>query len=70
MIESLIPIIPHLKALGPYFGVAVLLGFIQIAFIAKIENKAWRIRLQIAAIILQIVAAGAMLGIGIIADVT
>lgn len=68
--ETLIPMIPHLKALGPYFGVAVLLGFIQIVFIAKIENKAWRIRLQIAAIILQIVAAGAMLATGIIADAT
>lgn len=67
--ELLMPFIPHLKALGPYFGVAVMLGFIQIAFIAKIDNKTWRIRLQVAAIILQIIAAGAMLVIGVMGDV-
>ena len=66
--DLLLPFIPHLKALGPYFGVAVMLGFIQIAFIAKIDNKAWRIRLQVAAISLQMLAAGAMLAIGVISD--
>ena len=67
--DLLIPLVPHLKALGPYFGVATLLGFIQLAFIAKLDNKTWRIRLQVAAIILQIGAAGAMLFVGVLGDV-
>ena len=67
--DLFLPLIPHLKALGPYLSAIAVLSVLQLGFIAKLDSKTWRIRLQVAAIALQLLAVVAMIAFGVLGDV-
>ena len=54
-----------LPTLGPFLGPCVLLLVIQLAVLAKVEDKWWRVRLLVATALLQMAALGAMVAIAV-----